>query len=97
MREKGEKDYTNFSNVETQRQFLTAEEFPEGCYGQPSGADEPVSNKNTPWREGQQYYSNLSYEYRNLHQDLPRKFPGAHHTHDDPDQVSEPPYEDYTP
>jgi hypothetical protein len=80
---KKDEQYTDFSNVETQRNFLTAEEYPEGPYGHPEGDDEPVENKSTPWQEGQQFYSNLAYEFRNQHQDLPRQFPGAHHTHDD--------------
>ena len=91
MSKKDEK-YTDFSNVETQRSFLTAEEFPDGPYGTPQGKDKPVENKSTPWKEGQQYYSNLSYEFRNLHQDLPRQFPGAHETHDEKDKIEEEPY-----
>jgi hypothetical protein len=83
--------YTDVSNVETQRNFLTAEEYPEGAYGAPRGKDAPVENKSTPWKEGQQYYSNFSYEFRNLHQDLPRQFPQAHETHDEKDKNEEPP------
>lgn len=77
------------SNVETQRNFLTAEEFPEGAYGAAQGKDEPVENKSTPWKEGQQYYSNFAYEFRNLHQGTPRQYPGAHPTHDEEDQNEE--------
>lgn len=87
-----DQEYTDFSNVETQRLFLTAEEFPEGSYGMPKGKKVPVENKDTPWKQGQQYYSNLSYEFRNLHQDLPRQFPAAHHTHDEEDKNEEKPY-----
>lgn len=96
-KDKEEINYTDFSNVETQRLFLTAEEFPEGCYGMPINKDKPVFLKSTPWEEGQRYYSAFNYEYKNLHQDLPREFPGAHNTHDDPDEEKEPPYNDYTP
>ncbi|WP_026582880.1 hypothetical protein [Bacillus sp. J33] len=84
--------YSDFSNVEKQRNFLTAEEFPEGPFGSPIRADEPVENKSTPWREGQQYYSNFTYEFRNLHQDMPRQFPGAHPTHDEKSKDEEEPY-----
>lgn len=84
--------YTDFSNVETQRNFLTAEEFPEGPLGAAEGKYEPVTNKETPWKEGQQYYSNFAYENRNLHQNLPRQFPGAHPTHDDKVENTEDPY-----
>lgn len=94
---KKENKYSDFSNVETQRMFLTAEEFPEGSYGTSSGGDPPVSNKDTPWKDGQQFYSNFAYEYRTFHQDRPREFPGAHPTHDNPEKETEPPYEDYTP
>lgn len=80
-----EKKYSNLSNVEKQKEFLAAEEFPEGPYGSPIGAEKPVENKSTPWQEGQQYYSNFTYENRNLHQDLPRQYPGAHPTHDEKD------------
>ncbi|MCY7912519.1 hypothetical protein [Bacillus haynesii] len=82
-------DKKEMSNVETQRNFLTAEEFPEGAYGAAQGKDEPVKNKNTPWKEDQQYYSNFTYEFRNLHQGMPRQYPGAHPTHDEEDQNEE--------
>ena len=82
-------DKKEMSNVETQRNFLTAEEFPEGAYGAAQGKDEPVENKSTPWKEGQQYYSNFTYEFRNLHQGTPRQYPGAHPTHDEEDQNEE--------
>ncbi|MFN2745028.1 MULTISPECIES: hypothetical protein [Bacillus] len=84
-----DKKYEDLSNVETQREFLAAEEFPEGAYGAAAGKNEPVENKETPWREGQQYYSNFTYEFRNLHQGLPRQYPGAHPTHDEDDQNEE--------
>ncbi|WP_100405504.1 hypothetical protein [Bacillus solitudinis] len=91
---KKDEEYTDFSNVETQRSFLTAEEYPEGPYGSPRGKTQPVENKNTPWKHGQQYYSNLAYEFRNMHQDLPRQFPGAHQTHDEDGKDREEPYKD---
>lgn len=84
MNDQNKEVYTDFANVETQRNFLTAEEFPEGPFGSPIGQDEPVQNKNTPWQEGQQYYSAFTYENRNLHEGLPRQMEGAHPTHDDP-------------
>lgn len=87
-----EEKYTDFANVEKQRSFLTAEEFPEGPFGSPVGENTKVENKSTPWQEGQQYYSNFTYEFRNLHQDLPRQFPGAHPTHDEKNKNEEEPY-----
>ncbi|MBO1513745.1 hypothetical protein [Metabacillus bambusae] len=89
-----EEEYTDFSNVEKQRNFLTHEDFPEGAYGSPYRKDDPVENKSTPWKEGQQYYSNFTYEYRNMHEDVPRQFPGAHPTHDEKDKDTEAPYND---
>lgn len=96
-KDKEKQKYTDFSNVETQRLFLTAEEFPEGPYGSEFNKHEKVSSKSTPWEDGQRHYSAFNYEYKTMHQDLPREYPGAHPTHDDPDEVTEPPYEDYTP
>jgi len=97
VKKRKEDQYSDFANVVDQNQFLTSEEFPEGSYGQPTGDDRPVTNKDTPWVEGQKYISGFTYEDRTLHKNLPRQFPGAHPTHDDPDQEKVPPYEDYTP
>jgi hypothetical protein len=85
-------DYSDFSNVEKQKKFLTAEEFPEGPLGSPIKKDEPVENKSTPWQEGQQFYSNFVYENRNFHQDLPRQYPGAHPPHDEEEKSKDPKY-----
>jgi hypothetical protein len=90
--DKEKETYTDFSNVETQRNFLVPETLPEGPYGSPRGKDEPVENKSTPWREGQRYYSAFNYEFKSLHQNLPRQMEGAHPTHDDPDKNEEPPF-----
>lgn len=86
--------YTDVSNVETKRNFVIPEDLPEGPYGAPRGEHTLVENKSTPWREGQRSYSAFNYENKSLHQGMPRKFPGAHPTHDDPDRDTEPPYED---
>ncbi len=90
-------DYTDVSNAVTQQNFLTAEEFPEGTYGAPFNKTKPVSNKDTPWKDGQQFYTNSSYEYRTFHENLPRQFPGAHPTHDKKGVEKVPPYNNYTP
>ena len=89
-----DEEYSDFSNVETQRNFLTAEEYPEGPFGSPIGENEAVENKSTPWKEDQQYYSNFAYEARNFHEDLPRQLPGAHQTHDENGKDTEDPYKD---
>ncbi|OEH93970.1 cytosolic protein [Bacillus solimangrovi] len=84
--------YSDFSNVETQRNFLTPEQLPEGPYGAPRNKETPVINKSSSWKEGQRYYSAFNYEFKSLHQNLERKFPGAHPTHDDPNKNEESPY-----
>ncbi|WP_017726382.1 hypothetical protein [Halalkalibacterium ligniniphilum] len=91
-KDKEEQDYTDFSNVETMRNFLIPESLPEGPYGSPRGKDTLVFNKSTPWKQGQRYYSAFNYEFKSFHQNLPRKDPGAHPTHDDPMKNEEPPY-----
>ncbi|WLR41305.1 cytosolic protein [Bacillus carboniphilus] len=83
------KKYSDFSNVEAMKNYLTPEYLPEGPYGSPRGKDEPVYNKSTPWRKGQRYYSAFNYEFKNLHQDLPRHDYPAHPTHDDPKRTEE--------
>lgn len=92
MDDKEKETYTDFSNVETMRNFLAPEITPEGPYGAPGGETEPVQNKGTPWKEGQRYYSAFNYEFKSLHQNLPRQYPGAHPTNDDPNKNEEPPY-----
>jgi hypothetical protein len=96
MKDKYDRDelYTDFSNVETQRTFLTKEEFADGPFGSPIRKNEKVEIKSTPWKHGQQFYSNFTYENRNFHEDLPRQFPGAHPTHDEKGKDTEEPYED---
>lgn len=84
--------YTDFSNVETGRNYLIPEEMPEGAYGAPIGEFTIVENKSTPWKEGQRHYSAFNYENKTLHENLPRQVDGAHPTHDNPDVSTEPPY-----
>lgn len=74
--------YSDFTNVEVQKNFLTSEEFPEGPYGSPIHSEKRVQNKETPWEDGQQFYSNFTYENRNLHEGMPRQMAGSHPTHD---------------
>jgi hypothetical protein len=78
-----EEKYSDFSTVEKIKNFLVPETFPEGPYGSPRGKDDPVQNKSTPWQKGQRHYSAFNYEYKSLHQDIPRRDPGAHPVHDD--------------
>jgi len=87
-----EREYFDFSNVEKQRNYVTAEDLPDGPYGSPFRHDEPVEGKSTPWREGQRSYSNFNYEFKSMHQGAPRQEAGAHPTHDDPDESEQQPY-----
>lgn len=89
-----DEQYTDFSNVETQKTFLTAEEYPEGSFGSPTGESDRVKNKETSWKHGQQFYSAFTYENRNFHENLPRQHPGAHPTHDEKGKDTEDPYKD---
>ncbi|WP_170834337.1 hypothetical protein [Fictibacillus solisalsi] len=89
---KDEETYTDFSNVETGRRYVLPEDLPEGPYGSPINAK---LGKSTPWKENQRTYSAFNYEYKNLHEGLERQFPGAHPTHDDPDENTEEPYQNF--
>ncbi len=74
-------DYTDVASVESQRNDLIAEEFPEGPYGSPLRSD--YLGKSTPWREDQRPPNRFAYENRALHEGLPRNDPPAHLTHDE--------------
>jgi hypothetical protein len=74
-------EYTDVSTVESQRNDLVAEEFPEGPYG--SALPTEKLGKSTPWREDQRPPNRFIYENRQLHSHLPRQYPAAHETHDE--------------
>ncbi|ETI68692.1 hypothetical protein [Neobacillus vireti] len=93
MEEENSSKYTELSNVEKQQNFLTAQEFPEGPYGSTFRVNDTVQIKSTPWKEGQRRYSAYNYEFKSLHQNLPRQMDGAHPTHDDPDRDEQVPYD----
>lgn len=82
---KKEKQYDELTTVEVQRNFIIPEDLPDGPYGAPGGADTPVENKSTPWEKEQRSHSAFNYENKSLHENLPRKFPGSHPTHDELD------------
>ncbi|MBE6183023.1 MAG: cytosolic protein [Bacillus sp. (in: Bacteria)] len=86
--------YTDFSNVETEKNFFIPEDLPEGPYGSPRGIDTPVQGKSGPWKKGNRPYSAFNNEFKSFHQDLPREYPGAHPTHDDGAVNQEPPYDE---
>lgn len=87
MTRKQDKDYSDFSNVKSSRNNLIPEEMPEGPYGSPINAHDPVEGKSTPWKKGQRRESAYVYPYKELHEDLPRQVPGSHPIHDEPGDV----------
>jgi hypothetical protein len=85
--------YTDFSNVEVGRSYIPAQQTPEGPYGSPYKANEPLQGKEeltgaTELRS----YSAFNYENKTLHEGLPRQMDGAHPTHDDPTRDTQIPY-----
>ncbi|MDN4595450.1 hypothetical protein NWF35_16450 [Polycladomyces subterraneus] len=90
MRRKHPKrDFHDVSTVESQRNELIPEEFPEGPYG--AAHNEPQLGKSTPWRPGQHAAPQFTYEMREFHEGLPRQAPGSHPTHDEQDRGGDAP------
>lgn len=67
-------EFTDLSTVESQRNDLTAEEFPEGPYG--SSLRTETLGKSSPWRKDQRPPNRFDYEDRNLHMGIEREYPG---------------------
>ncbi|RED66484.1 hypothetical protein [Cohnella phaseoli] len=78
---------TDLATVESQRNDLASEEFPEGPYGSP--APMHAIGKSSPWRDDQRPPNPFSYENREFHAGMERGYPGDV---DAPDEVVE---EDY--
>lgn len=66
--------YTDVSTVESQRNDLIPEEFPEGPYGSDLLAES--LGKSTPWRFDQRSSNRFGYENRTLHEGIDRDYPG---------------------
>lgn len=66
-------EYTDLSTVESQRNDLTAEEFPEGPFG--SSLMTESLGKSSSWRADQRPPNRFDYENRELHQELKRDYP----------------------
>ncbi|MEX2460079.1 MAG: hypothetical protein WD469_02050 [Paenibacillaceae bacterium] len=64
----------DLATVESRRNDLTAEEFPEGPYG--STITNETLGKSTPWRQDQRPPTPFSYENRELHEGIDRDYPG---------------------
>jgi hypothetical protein len=69
--------YNDLSTVESQRNDLTAEEFPEGSYGATLITSGTIG-KSSPWRESQRSPKPYGYENYELHKGLSREYPGDH-------------------
>jgi hypothetical protein len=70
--------YTDLATVESQRNDLTAEEFPEGPLG--SDLRSESLGKSSPWRDTQRPPNRFAYENRELHKGIPRVYPPDHAT-----------------
>ncbi|EFM11591.1 conserved hypothetical protein [Paenibacillus curdlanolyticus YK9] len=66
--------YTDFAAVESQRNDLNLEEFPEGPYG--ADLHPATVSKSQPWRIDQQNASRFDYENHALHAGMERDYPG---------------------
>ncbi|GAB7386915.1 hypothetical protein BSNK01_07510 [Bacillaceae bacterium] len=77
--------YTDTDVVESQRNEIIPEEFPEGPYGSPMNF--PLSQE---WEPYEHAISAFTYEARQFHEGIPRREPGSHPTHDDPQDSREP-------
>jgi hypothetical protein len=73
--------YTDLATVESQRNDLIAEEFPEGPYG--SSIVNDTLGKSTLFRKDQRPPNSFNYENRELHEGMDRDYPGDHETHDE--------------
>lgn len=62
------KKYDDFANVEIDRNYQIPEEFPEGTYGEPVNAEQPLQSQvDNPNRRP---YSAFNYENKTLHADV---------------------------
>lgn len=72
--EEDRQPFTDVSTVESHRNDLTAEEFPEGPYG--SDLQRETLGKSRPWRIDQRSAKPFDYENHALHEDMNRDYPG---------------------
>ncbi len=86
LKEKRNTPLTDLATVESQRNELVAEEFPEGAYGNPRN---DKLGKDTPYLASQHASPQYTYENREFHEGIVRQDPIAHQTHDDPEQDKE--------
>lgn len=87
MLKKKNTPYTDLATVESQRNDIIPEEFPEGPYG--AATNEDVLGKETPYLASQHAAPRFTYENREFHAGISRQDPGSHPTHDDPNRGEE--------
>lgn len=75
-------EYTDLETVESQRNDLIPEEFPEGPYG--TSLNTESLGKSTPWRKDQRPPNRFSYENHELHEGIKRDYPGADDKRNEP-------------
>lgn len=81
--------FSDLATVESQKDDLLPEEFPEGPYGSPINST--VLGKKGAFLESQRSTSAFTYEYKDFHEGISRHVEPAHKTHDDPDENHENP------
>lgn len=81
------KNYRELKTVESYKNEMIPEEFPEGPYGA-STSQKP--GKSSSWESTQHASPRFTYEMREFHEGKKRKFPGSHPTHDESGHESEP-------
>ena len=72
--EEEREQFTDLATVESQRNDLIAEEFPEGPYGSTINAEK--LGKSTPWRIDQRSPNAFDFENRELHAGMEREYAG---------------------
>jgi len=75
----------DLATVESQRNDLIPEEFPEGPYGAPILTQS--LGKTTPWHSDQRASSAYGYENLELHEGMDRGYPGDRGVHDEDGEV----------
>ena len=75
-----QRDFSDLSTVESQKDNLLPEEFPDGPYGSPVNLE---LEKDTPYLESQRSTSAFTYEDKEFHEGIKRLYPEGHPTHDD--------------
>jgi hypothetical protein len=71
----------DLATVESRRNDLAAEEFPEGPYG--ASLSSESLGKSSPWREDQRGPDPYGYENKELHAGMERDYPGDRDAPDD--------------